>query len=100
MNLLLIFPLVCLFKRLLFCSLQPEYGFRLSQISKKAKMNYKTCALLWLSYVVFKTISNEAKVYFCQLEKTAKRLIRVEEHLQFNEVCLKEDLLSRYTNFI
>ena len=49
--------------------------------------------------MVFKTISNEAKEYFRQLEKTAKRLIRVEEHLKFNEVCLKEDLLPWYTNF-
>ena len=61
-------------------------------------MNYKACALLWFSYVVFKTISNEAKEYFRRLEKTSKRLIRVEEHLKFNEICVKEDLLPRYTN--
>ena len=62
-------------------------------------MKYKTCALLWFSYVVFKTISYEAKEYFRQLKKTAKRLIRVEEHLKLNEVCVKEDSLPRYTNF-
>ena len=32
-------------------------------------------------------------------KKTAKRWIRVEEHLKFNEIWLKEDLLPRYTNF-
>ena len=38
--------------------------------------------------VVFKTISNAVKVYFHHLEKMAERLIRVEEHLKFNEICL------------
>ena len=60
---------------------------------------FRVYTLLWFSYVIFKTISNEAKVYFRQLEKTAKRLTKVEEHVKFNENCMKEDLLPRYTTY-
>ena len=83
MNLLstLNFPLVCLFKRLLFCSLQPKDGFRLS---RNIDSNLDELQNLRISMLLLRGFSNEAKVYFRQLEKKAKILIRVEERVQFN----------------
>ena len=84
------FPLVCLFKRSLLCLLQKEDGLIYeSKYRVKARMKYKTWSLLLLFYLVLKTNSNEAEVYFRQIEETAKSLMRVKEHLNFSEIqCL------------
>ena len=49
-------------------------------------MNYRAWALLWVTNMGLKTISNKAKVYIHQLVKRARGLIRVEEHLKLNKI--------------
>ena len=47
--------------------------------------NFNTGQVYHRVAVLLKTISNEAKEYFRRLEKTSKRLIRVEEHLKIKK---------------
>ena len=55
--------------------------------------------LLWYSKIVFKLQPDEIKLKFRQLETQKKKVLKIKLHLEFNRICLKEDLLPIYTNF-
>ena len=85
---------------LLSCSLQPEDGFSLSQKiewSSEKIQNLRSIMVLPCGFQNY--LKRNAKVNFRQLDKTAIRLIGVEDRLQFNNF-LKEDFLHQYTNLV
>ena len=52
----------------------------------------------WYSFIAWKFMNNNAKAKFRDVEKIEKKLVTLKLHLQFNEICLKENLLPVYTN--
>ena len=56
-------------------------------------------AIKWLSRHVLNFSSQIVKNSFRKLECENRKLINNEEHLNFNEICLRENLLPKYTNF-
>ena len=59
----------------------------------------KKCVIKWLSKSVFNFQDDSNKKLFRILEKLSKKFISTELHLLFNEICLNENLLPRYTDF-
>ena len=47
----------------------------------------------------FNHLDNHEKLMFRKLETYSRKLITLELHLQFNIICLKENLLPIYTNY-
>ena len=43
-------------------------------------------------------MSLENELTFCRLEKLEKNKLNTKLHLEFIQICLKENLLSKYTN--
>lgn len=62
-------------------------------------MEPKEIIKLWYSKVVLNFAQDETKRNFRKLENKMKKLINNEEHLNFNTICLKENLLPNYTDF-
>ena len=49
--------------------------------------------VIWISRLILKLISPCIKSDFRTLEKLEKKFILNKLHLEFNEICIKEDLL-------
>ena len=60
-------------------------------------MNLKFLTL-WYSKIAFRFLSDENKKIFRQLEKVSLKIISAQSHLSFNETCLNNKLLPKYTN--
>ena len=58
----------------------------------------RKCLVVWISRLILKLISPCIKNDFRTLEKLEKKFILNKLHLEFNEICIKEDLLPNYTN--
>ena len=56
--------------------------------------------LPWLSRIIIRILENDALKIFRKLEKESRKLIIAELHRNFNVICIKEDLLPKYTNFL
>jgi len=56
-------------------------------------------AVIWYSKIVLNHISTDTRKIFRNLEKKSKKLISLKSHLNFNIICLNENLLPKYTNF-
>ena len=64
------------------------------------KMVPKKCLVVWISRLILKLISPCIKSDFKILEKLEKKFILNKLHLEFNEICIKENLLPNYTNIL
>ena len=53
----------------------------------------------WLSFTVIKTLQPQQKNWFRKLENSLTKLVKIKNHLKFNETCIKNKLLPTYTNF-
>ena len=51
----------------------------------------------WYSYVVWKFLDDSLKAKFRSLEKVEKKIIETRLYLEFNQICLNENLLPVYT---
>jgi len=56
--------------------------------------------LTWLSRVVFNCLEKQKKIKFRKIENIKKKIIKIESHLNFNEICINENLFPIYTNHI
>ena len=54
---------------------------------------------LWYSLVVFNTLYNAYKNLFIKFERTSNKRISVQQHININLICIKEDLLPHIHNF-
>ena len=54
--------------------------------------------LLWYSRIILNIQTKEVKIVFRKLEAATKRLTKLKLHLEFNELCIQENLLPIYTN--
>ena len=63
-------------------------------------MDVSIFLLQWYSFIAWKFMNSNAKAKFREVEKIEKKLVTLKLHLQFNEICLKENLLLVYTNLI
>ena len=61
-------------------------------------MKIRNIVILWLSRIVLNLISPENKSLFRKLENLEKKKINTQLHREFNQICLKENLLPKYTN--
>ena len=61
-------------------------------------MNIRKHFTLWLSKIMFKQLTPEAKTIFRKLEKNSIKLLNAKAHRLFNETCLNNNLLPTYTN--
>ena len=61
-------------------------------------MDVSIFLLQWYSFIAWKFMNSNAKAKFRDVEKIEKKLVTLKLHLQFNEICLKENLLPVYTN--
>lgn len=59
----------------------------------------KKIAIKWLSFKVLNFIDSSTKRTFRKLEEENRKIIKNEEHLNFNKICFKENLLPKYTDF-
>ena len=63
------------------------------------RMIFKTYVPYWHSFIVIsRLVSLQAKTYFRSLKKKFKRLKKTQLHLKFNEICIKDCLLPKYTS--
>ena len=61
-------------------------------------MKIRNIVIIWLSRIVLNLISPENKSLFRKLENFEKKKISTQLHRECNQICLKENLLSKYTN--
>ena len=54
----------------------------------------------WLSFTVIKTLQPQQKNWFRKLENSLTKLVKIKNHLKFNETCIKNKLLPTYTTNI
>ena len=54
--------------------------------------------LLLYSRIILNIQTTEAKICFRKQESAKKKLTKLKLHLEFNELCIKENLLPTYTN--
>ena len=52
----------------------------------------------WFSFIILRTIPEDTKNKFRLLEKSLKKLKKTQCHLVFNETCVRNELLPKYTN--
>ena len=50
------------------------------------------------TYNFFNSLSNNVKQIVNKIQKTTKKLINCKHAIEFNGLCLKEDILPKYTN--
>ena len=58
-------------------------------------MKIRNIVIVWLSRVVLNLISPETKSLFRKLENFEKKKINIQLHREFNQICLKENLLPK-----
>ena len=56
------------------------------------------CVIKWISKVLLRTSGNVIKHAFRRLERNSIKLVTMKSHLRFNETCLNNELLPKYTN--
>ena len=61
-------------------------------------MKIRTFVIFWLSRIILNLVSPENKAIFRKLENLEKKKIGTQLHCEFNQICLKENLLPKYTN--
>ena len=56
------------------------------------------CVIKWLSFVILKCLTPSQKSLLRRVEKTQEKLVKLKNHLLFNETCIRNKLLPTYTN--
>ena len=60
----------------------------------------KKFLIKWLSFTIVKFLTKDQKILFKSLEKENEKRIKLKSHLKFNECCLINKLLPKYTDII
>ena len=47
---------------------------------------------------IIQELHHEAKSIIRQVERTSKKIVNAETAVKFNQICLKEELLPKYTH--
>ena len=61
------------------------------------KFGYKA-AVVWLSRIILRSMSTVQMSQYRVVEKLGVKLEKYKCHLLYNETCLNNDLLPKYTN--
>ena len=59
-------------------------------------MKIRNCVVLWLSRIVFYLVSIEDKSRFHRNEEFEKKKLNTQLYREFNQICLKENLLPKH----
>ena len=65
---------------------------------EKEKINIKNIMVFWLSKCILNIITNEQRKLFRALENDKIKKVKAEQHIKFNEQCINNDLLPKFTN--
>jgi len=52
----------------------------------------------WRSLTILKSMDEDEKNKFRKLEKQYKKMIKAQLDLEYNEICLNNDILPKYSN--
>ena len=65
---------------------------------KEIKMKIRNFVIFWLFRIALNLVSLGNKATFHKLENFERKKISTELHREFIQICLKENLLPKYTN--
>ena len=75
-----------------------DHGSSLTRNVAFYKMTEYNFLSKWLSFIILRVSSDDIKVLFRKLERLTMKLIKETSHRKFNETCIINYLLPKYTN--
>ena len=67
------------------------------EVIRRNVLQFNKTIAKWLSRIILKTSNRETKSAYRDLEKNYKKLARELSHLNYNETCINNDILPKYT---